>query len=84
MDKKYDFRKVEKELKTMWEEKQVYKYQKGRERKIFSIDKPPPTVSGKLHIGHVFPTLRRKFGTQGRMQLKIKCLKLLQLCGRCV
>ena len=41
MDKKYDFRKVEKELETMWEEKQVYKYQKGRERKIFSIDKPP-------------------------------------------
>lgn len=54
MDKKYDFRKVEKELETMWEEKQIYKYQNGRERKIFSIDTPPPTVSGKLHIGHVF------------------------------
>ena len=54
MDKKYDFRKVEKELETMWEEKQIYKYQNGREREIFSIDTPPPTVSGKLHIGHVF------------------------------
>lgn len=54
MDKKYDFRKVEKELETMWEEKQIYKYRNGRERKVFSIDTPPPTVSGKLHIGHVF------------------------------
>ena len=30
------------------------KYQNGEEKKVFSIDTPPPTVSGKLHIGHVF------------------------------
>lgn len=54
MDKKYDFRKTEKELEQMWQENKIYKYQNGRERKIFSIDTPPPTVSGKLHIGHVF------------------------------
>jgi len=54
MDKKYDFRKAEKELEKMWEENGIYKYQNGTERKIFSIDTPPPTVSGKLHIGHVF------------------------------
>lgn len=54
MDKKYDFRKTEKELERMWEENEIYKYQNGKEKKIFSIDTPPPTVSGKLHIGHVF------------------------------
>ncbi len=54
MDKKYDFRKVEKELEQMWEENEIYKYQNGKEKKVFSIDTPPPTVSGKLHIGHVF------------------------------
>lgn len=54
MDQKYDFRKAEKELEKMWEEDQIYRYQNGKERKIFSIDTPPPTVSGKLHIGHVF------------------------------
>ena len=54
MDKKYDFQKTEKELEKMWEEKGIYKYQNGKNKKIFSIDTPPPTVSGKLHIGHVF------------------------------
>ncbi|MBQ4521996.1 MAG: valine--tRNA ligase [Lachnospiraceae bacterium] len=54
MDKKYDFQRVEKELEQMWKEKEIYKYQNGKEKKIFSIDTPPPTVSGKLHIGHVF------------------------------
>lgn len=54
MDKKYNFQKVETELGKMWQENEIYKYQNGKEKKIFSIDTPPPTVSGKLHIGHVF------------------------------
>lgn len=54
MDKKYDFHKAEKELEQFWEEQGIYRYQNGRDKKIFSIDTPPPTVSGKLHIGHVF------------------------------
>ena len=54
MDKKYDFHKVEQELEQMWEENKIYKYQNSGEKKVFSIDTPPPTVSGKLHIGHVF------------------------------
>lgn len=54
MDKKYDFQKTEKNLEQFWTEQEIYKYENGKERKIFSIDTPPPTVSGKLHIGHVF------------------------------
>lgn len=54
MDKKYDFQKTEKDLEKFWAEQEIYKYQNGKQRKIFSIDTPPPTVSGKLHIGHVF------------------------------
>lgn len=54
MDKKYNFKKAEAELEKMWEEEEIYKYQNGKRGKIFSIDTPPPTVSGKLHIGHVF------------------------------
>ena len=38
-----------------WSESGTYKYRNGTERsKIYSIDTPPPTVSGSLHIGHVF------------------------------
>jgi valyl-tRNA synthetase len=38
-----------------WEEAGVYRFDRSRPRDdIFSIDTPPPTVSGSLHVGHVF------------------------------
>lgn len=54
MDQKYDFQKTEKELEQMWAREGIYKYRHGKRGPVFSIDTPPPTVSGKLHIGHVF------------------------------
>src|SRR5689334_22736586 len=38
-----------------WEETGVYRFNRSRPRgDVFSIDTPPPTVSGSLHVGHVF------------------------------
>jgi len=38
-----------------WEETGVYRFDRSRSRaEIFAIDTPPPTVSGSLHVGHVF------------------------------
>lgn len=38
-----------------WEQDQIYRFDKEATREeIYSIDTPPPTVSGSLHIGHVF------------------------------
>ncbi len=38
-----------------WEESGVYRFDRTRSRdQVFSIDTPPPTVSGSLHVGHVF------------------------------
>ncbi len=38
-----------------WEERGVYRFDRTRSREeIYSIDTPPPTVSGSLHVGHVF------------------------------
>jgi len=38
-----------------WEEDGVYAYDPSRSRsETFVVDTPPPTVSGALHIGHVF------------------------------
>jgi valyl-tRNA synthetase len=38
-----------------WEETGVYRFDRARPREeVFSIDTPPPTVSGSLHVGHVF------------------------------
>jgi valyl-tRNA synthetase len=38
-----------------WEESGVYRFARVPNRSdVFSIDTPPPTVSGSLHVGHVF------------------------------
>jgi valyl-tRNA synthetase len=38
-----------------WEESGVYRFDATRSRdEVYSIDTPPPTVSGSLHVGHVF------------------------------
>ncbi len=38
-----------------WEKDQVYLFNRdAKKENIFSIDTPPPTVSGSLHIGHCF------------------------------
>jgi valyl-tRNA synthetase len=38
-----------------WEADALYRFDRTRSRdEVFSIDTPPPTVSGSLHVGHVF------------------------------
>ncbi|HEX2947312.1 MAG TPA: valine--tRNA ligase [Clostridia bacterium] len=54
MKKTYDFRQAEKEMQQLWEEFSIYRFDKNDGREVFSIDTPPPTVSGSLHIGHIF------------------------------
>ncbi|MET7461783.1 valine--tRNA ligase [Nonomuraea sp. NPDC005501] len=38
-----------------WEQEGTYRFDRSKTREqIYSIDTPPPTVSGSLHVGHVF------------------------------
>jgi valyl-tRNA synthetase len=38
-----------------WETDRVYRFDRSRPRaQVYAIDTPPPTVSGSLHVGHVF------------------------------
>jgi valyl-tRNA synthetase len=40
---------------AVWEEQGTFRFDRTKSREdIFSIDTPPPTVSGALHVGHVF------------------------------
>ena len=40
---------------AVWDEQGTYAFDRTKERaEVFSIDTPPPTVSGSLHVGHVF------------------------------
>lgn len=46
---------VEARLVAQWEREGTYRFDRTAKREnIFSIDTPPPTVSGSLHMGHVF------------------------------
>jgi valyl-tRNA synthetase len=46
---------VETRLVDVWEQNGTYRFDKTATRaNVFSIDTPPPTVSGSLHVGHVF------------------------------
>ncbi len=39
----------------VWEEQGTYRFDRTANRDgVYSIDTPPPTVSGSLHVGHVF------------------------------
>jgi len=51
---KYDFQLEEKKWQDFWRENNIFAFDEKSIKPIFSIDTPPPTVSGKLHMGHVF------------------------------
>ena len=50
----YKAEEVEKKHCQNWQRQQVYAYQDAQSKENFVIDTPPPTVSGELHIGHIF------------------------------
>jgi len=54
MEKQYNFKKSEDKWQKFWEKEKIYKFDAKKKGKIFSIDTPPPTLSGKMHLGHFF------------------------------
>lgn len=53
LEKKYNALDKESKWLNYWNDNRIYKFVPDG-RKVFSIDTPPPTVNGKIHIGHVF------------------------------
>ena len=46
---------IEVKWSAVWNETGIYNFDRTKTRdQVFSIDTPPPTVSGSLHVGHVF------------------------------
>lgn len=46
---------IEAHWDRIWREEQTYSFDRAVERAgVYAIDTPPPTVSGSLHMGHVF------------------------------
>src|SRR5579863_9458982 len=53
MEKRYDHQLCEAAAQQQWETNKTYAME-NNPGPLFSIDTPPPTVSGTLHIGHIF------------------------------
>ena len=53
LDGKYDFKSSEKHWQDYWQEKDIYAFDPKSTSKVYSIDTPPPTVNGKIHMGHL-------------------------------
>ncbi|WP_016770386.1 valine--tRNA ligase [Rickettsia sibirica] len=58
----YNFTENEKKWQQIWQEKQIYAYNPNvAKEETYVIDTPPPTVSGQLHIGHVYSYTQTDF-----------------------
>ncbi|HTK07811.1 MAG TPA: valine--tRNA ligase [Ktedonobacteraceae bacterium] len=51
---RYVFREAEPRLAQTWSTANLYAFPQEGTAPIFTIDTPPPTVSGDLHIGHCY------------------------------
>jgi valyl-tRNA synthetase len=54
LPKSLEFPKVEAALQERWGLDGTYRFQENDARPVFAVDTPPPTVSGSLHVGHIF------------------------------
>ncbi|MBU2008184.1 valine--tRNA ligase [Patescibacteria group bacterium] len=50
----YDFQAKEKYWQNFWEREKVYEFDPNSPKPLFTIDTPPPTISGPLHLGHIY------------------------------
>ena len=47
-----NLKEIENKWREYWEKEGIYKFDQESTKKIYSVDTPPPTVSGEMHIGH--------------------------------
>ena len=59
--KYYNAKEVEEKIKKFWEKEKIYRFDSKKKGKVYSIDTPPPTVSGDMHIGHAFSYSQQDF-----------------------
>tara|TARA_Y100000034_G_scaffold1073_1_gene1366 strand:+ start:7247 stop:9625 length:2379 start_codon:yes stop_codon:yes gene_type:complete len=58
---KYNAQQVEEKIRNFWKKDKIYKFDLKRKGEIFSVDTPPPYISGRMHIGHAFSYAQQDF-----------------------
>ena len=62
LPKKYKHQEIEQKWQDFWSEEKIYKWSDNLTKEHnFVIDTPPPTVSGVLHMGHIFSYCQADF-----------------------
>ncbi len=51
--KRFNFKEVQKKWIEFWKDERIYAFDVNQKGEMFSIDTPPPFVSGDLHMGHI-------------------------------
>lgn len=54
LPKRYNPATAEPLLQALWHETGIYRFSPERDAPVYAIDTPPATVSGNLHLGHVY------------------------------
>ncbi|MBT4647723.1 class I tRNA ligase family protein, partial [archaeon] len=59
---RYEPKESQKKWQEFWEKENIYAFDVNNdEKEIYSIDTPPPTISGNMHIGHAFSFSQQDF-----------------------
>ena len=61
MPKRYNAAEVEPKWQEYWEKNSTYRFDVNHDDKVYSIDTPPPTISGRMHMGHAFGNSQQDF-----------------------
>src|SRR3989338_5607706 len=62
VSKNYEPKEAEPRWQKYWEENGIFSFdQNGIKKEVYSIDTPPPTISGKMHLGHAFSYSQQDF-----------------------
>jgi len=57
----YNAQEVESRIRKFWDKEKIFKFDSKRKGEIYSIDTPPPYISGRMHIGHAFSYAQQDF-----------------------
>jgi valyl-tRNA synthetase len=52
--KTYNPQEFEPRIQAFWQEQGIYQFDPDSSAPVYSIDTPPPTASGNLHLGHLY------------------------------
>jgi len=51
--KRFKFKTIQAKWIKFWKDHDIYAFDSNNKKKLFTIDTPPPFVSGTLHMGHI-------------------------------